>query len=167
MRHLGAALLACTLVVAATGAASAGDARDEGAVRALGDTFASAFVHKDAQLRASVFAEDGTFVTPPGDYLQGRTAMVNDFGPEAEHAVNSRTAAAFSNYRIRFISPDVAAVDARLTVHNANGPNGSITSVIPIDFYYVAVRRADGWLIQDGRTRFAGAPPSGMSKPSK
>src|SRR5258705_4651053 len=167
MQRLGLAFLACTLVIGATGSASAGEARDEAAVRALGDTFAKAFVQKNAKLRASLFAEDGTFVTPQGDFLQGRVAMVKDFGPEAQQAVNGSTEAAFSNYRIRFIKPDVAVVDALLTVRNVNGPDGTIIPVIPIDFFYVAVRHADKWLIQDGRAHFAAAPPSGMTKSSR
>jgi len=64
MQPLGLAFLAFTLVIGATGSASAGQARDEAAVRALGDTFAKAFVQKNAELRASIFTEDGTFVTP-------------------------------------------------------------------------------------------------------
>src|SRR5579862_3530136 len=109
MQRLGFALLACTLVIAATGFAIANEARDEAAVRALGDNFAKAFVEKNAELRASLFAEDGTFVTPVGDFLQGRAKMVKDFGSEAQ-AVNGSTQAAFSNYRVRFIKPDVAVV---------------------------------------------------------
>ena len=166
MQLLSLAFLACTLVIGATGSASASEARDEGSVRALGDTFANAFVQKNAELRASLFAEDGTFVTPQGDFLQGRVAMVKDFGPEAQQAVNGSTQAAFSNYRIRFIKPDVAVVDALLTVRNVNGPDGTIIPVIPIDFFYVAVRHADKWLIQDGRAHFAAAPPSNMTKSS-
>ena len=83
MHRLGLTLLACALVIGATGSASAVEAQDEAAVRALGDGFAKAFVQKNAELRASLFAEDGTFVTPQGDFLQGRVAMVKDFGPEA------------------------------------------------------------------------------------
>jgi uncharacterized protein (TIGR02246 family) len=165
MQRLGLAFLAWTLGLGATGSASAGRVQDEAAVRALGDTFAKAFVQKNAELRASIFAEDGTFVTPRGDFLQGRVAMVKDFGPEAQQAVNGTTQAAFSNYRVRFIKPDVAVVDTLLTVHNANGPNGTIIPVIPIDFLYVAVRHAGRWLIQDGRTHFAAAPPSNMTRP--
>src|SRR5882762_1490655 len=82
MQRLGLTLLACTLVIGATGSASARDAQDEAAVRGLGDTFAKAFVQKNAELRASLFAENGTFVTPVGDFLQGRVAMVKDFGPQ-------------------------------------------------------------------------------------
>ena len=158
------ASLACTLGIGAIGSANAGQARDEAAVRALGDTFAKAFVQKNAELRASLFAEDGTFVTPRGDFLQGRVAMVKDFGPEAEQAVNGTTQAAFSNYRVRFIKRDVAVVDALLTVRNANGPNGTVIPAIPVSFFYVAIRHADRWLIQDGRTHFAAAPPSNMTK---
>ena len=166
MQGLGLACLACTLGIGATGSASAGQAQDEAAVRALGDTFAKAFVQKNAELRASIFAEDGTFVTPRGDFLQGRVAMVKDFGPEAQQAVNGTTQAAFSNYRVRFIKRDVAVVDALLTVHNANGPDGTIIPAIPVIFFYVAVRHADRWLIQDGRTHFAAAPPSNMTGPA-
>ena len=163
MQRLGLALLACALAISAAGYASAGETRDETAVRALGDTFANALVQKNAELRASIFAEDGTFVTPQGDYLQGHVAMVKDFGSEAEQAVNGTTQAAFSNYRVRFIKPDVAVVDALLTVRNVNGPDGTIIPVIPINFFYVAVRHADHWLIEDGRAHFAPAPPNGMS----
>ena len=140
MQRLGLALLAWTLVLGVTGSASAAEAQDEAAVRALGDNFAKAFLQKNAELRASLFAENGTFVTPVGDFLQGRVAMVKDFGPEAQQAVNANTQAAFSNYRIRFIKPDVAVADALLTLHNVNGPDGTVIPVIPVNFFYVAVR---------------------------
>ena len=163
IQRLGFAFLVWTLVIGAAGSATAGDARDEAAVRALGDGFAKAFVQKNAELRASLFDENGTFVTPQGDYLQGRVAMVKDFGPEAQQAVNATTQAAFSNYRIRFIKPDVAVADALLTVRNVNGPDGTVIPVIPINFFYVAVRHGDQWLIEDGRAHFAPAPPNGMT----
>jgi uncharacterized protein (TIGR02246 family) len=163
MHRLGLAFLASTLVMGAVGSASAGEVPDEAAVRALGDGFAKAFVQKNAEVRASLFAQDGTFVTPQGDFLQGRVAMVKDFGPEAQQAVNGTTQAAVSNYRVRFIKPDVAVVDAVLTVHNVNGPDGTVIPVIPINFFYVAVRHGDQWLIEDGRTHFAPAPPNGMT----
>jgi uncharacterized protein (TIGR02246 family) len=162
-QRLGLTLLASTLVIGVTGVARAGEATDEAAVRSLGDSFAKAFVQKNAELRASLFAQDGTFVTPVGDFLQGRVAMVKDFGPEAEQAVNGNTQAAFSNYRVRFIKPDVASVDALLTVRNVNGPDGTVIPVIPINFFYVAVRHDDQWLIEDGRAHFAPAPPNGMT----
>jgi len=163
MQRLGLTLLACALVLGVTGTASAADARDEAAVRALGDNFAKGFVQKNAELRASLFTQDGTFVTPVGDFLQGRGAMVKDFDLEAQQAVTATTQAAFSNYRVRFINPDVAVVDALLTVHNVNGPDGTIIPVIPIKFFYVAARHGDQWLIEDGRAHFAPAPANSMT----
>jgi len=162
LQRLGSTLLMCTLVMAATGSARAANAQDEAAIRALGDGFAKAFVQKNADLRASQFAEDGTFVTPQGDLLQGRVAMVKDFGTEAQ-AVNAGTQAAFSNYRIRFVKPDVAVADALLTLHNVNGPDGQVIPTIPVNFFYVAVHHGDHWLIEDGRAHFAPAPPNGMT----
>ena len=162
MQRLGLALLACTLVIGATGSASAGEAQDEAAVRALGDNFAKAFVQKNAEQRASLFAENGTFVTPVGDFLQGRVTMVKDFGSEAQ-AVNANTQAAFSNYRVRFIKPDLAVVDALLTLHNVNGPDGTVIPVIPVKFFYVASRHGGQWLIEDGRAHFAPAPANSMT----
>ena len=158
MQLLGLTLLAFALVIGVTGTASASQTQDEAAVRALGDNFAKAFVQKNPEQRTSLFAENGTFVTPVGDFLQGRVAMVKDFGPEAQQAVNSNTQAAFSNYRIRFIKPDVAFVDALLTVRNASGQDGTIIPVIPINFSYVAARHGNEWLIEDGRANFAPAP---------
>src|SRR5215472_4993451 len=163
MQRLGLTLFAFALVVGVTGSASAGQAQDEAAVRALGDSFAKAFVQKNAERRASLFAENGTFVTPQGDFLQGHAAMVKDFGPEAQQAVNAITQAAFSNYRIRFVKPDVAVADALLTVRNVNGPDGAVIPVIPINFFIVAVRHGNQWLIEDGRAHFAPAPPNGMT----
>jgi uncharacterized protein (TIGR02246 family) len=163
IQRLGLAFLACALVIGVIGsAASADEARDEAAVRALGDNFAKAFLQKNAELRASIFTENGTFVTPQGDFLQGRVAMVKDFGLEAQ-AVNGTTQAAFSNYRVRFIKPDVAVVDALLTLRNVNGPDGTIIPVIPVNFVYVAVRHGDRWQVEDGRAHFAPAPPNGMT----
>jgi uncharacterized protein (TIGR02246 family) len=163
MPYLGLTLLVCTLVIGVTGSASASGAQDEAAVRALGDNFAKAFVQKNAEQRASLFAENGTFVTPVGDFLEGHVAMVKDFGPEAQQAVNGNTQAAFSNYRIRFIKPDIAVADAVLTVRNVNGPDGTVIPLIPINFFYVAARHGDTWLIEDGRAHFAPAPANSMT----
>lgn len=163
IQRLGLALVACALVVGVSGYATASGARDEAAVRALGDNFAKAFVQKDAERRASLFDENGTFLTPVGDFLQGHVAMVKDFGPEAQQAVTPTTQATLSNYRIRFIKPDVAVADALLTVHNVKGPDGAIIPTIPINFFYVAMRHGDQWLMEDGRAHFVPAPANGTT----
>jgi uncharacterized protein (TIGR02246 family) len=163
LHRLGSAILALTLIIGATSTARAGENQSEAAVRALGDSFAKTFLEKNAEARASLFTEDGTFVTPKGDFLQGRVEMAKDFGPEAQQAVNGSTQAEFSGYRIRFIKPDVAVADALLTVRNVTGPDGSIIPVIPINFFFVAIRHGNQWLIEDGRAHFAPAPPNSMT----
>ena len=163
LQRLGLTILAFTLVTGLTGSASASQAQDEAAVRALGDNFAKAFVQKDAERRASLFAENGTFVTPVGDFLQGHVAMVKEFGSQAQQAVTATTQATFSNYRIRFIKPGVAVAEALLTVRNVTGPDGKLIPVIPINFFYVASQHGDKWLIEDGRAHFAPAPSNGMT----
>jgi uncharacterized protein (TIGR02246 family) len=163
IHRFGLTLLASALVIGGTGFASAAQARDEAAIRALGDGFANDFLQRNAEARASLFAENGTFVTPQGHFLDGHVAMVKEFGPEAQQAVNGTTQAAFSDYRIRFISSDVAVADAILTVRNVNGPDGTTIPVIPINFFFVAVRHGDHWLIEDGRAHFAPAPANAMT----
>ena len=158
LQRLGLTILAFTLVTGLTGSASASQAQDEAAVRALGDNLAKTFVQKDAERRASLFAENGTFVTPVGDLLQGHVAMVKEFGPQAQQAVTATTQATFSNYRIRFIKPDLAVADGVLTARNVNGPDGTIIPVIQINVFYVAARHGDKWLIEDERAHFAPAP---------
>jgi len=162
MQRLVPAILSCALAFGATASTSAAQSRDEAAIRALGDSFAKAFVQKNGEARASLFADDGTFVTPQGDFWQGHAAMVKDFGSEAQ-AVSGTTQAAFSNYRVHFINPNVAVVDALLTLHNINGPDGQNIPVIPVNFFYVAARHGDHWLIEDGRAHFAPAPANSMT----
>ena len=163
MQRLGLAFLACTLVIAATGSASAGEAQDEAAVRALGDSFAKAFVQKNAEAPSIPIRRKWNLRDAAGrlSARAGRNGEGLRSGGAA--AVNGTTQAAFSNYRVRFIKPDVAVVDALLTVHNVNGPDGTIIPVIPVNFFYVAVRHGDQWLIEDGRAHFAPAPPNGMT----
>jgi uncharacterized protein (TIGR02246 family) len=157
MQRLGLTLLACALVIGVTGSAGASEARDEAAVRALGDNFAKAFVQKNTGARASLFTEDGTFLTPVGDFLQGRAAMVKDFGPVAQQAVTPTTQATFSDYRIRFIKPDVAVAAALLTVRTVTGPDGKVIPVIPINFFYVSsLHPLVGWVDEPYRESHRG-----------
>jgi uncharacterized protein (TIGR02246 family) len=161
IQRLGITLFATAALIAAAGTASA-QSQNEAAVRALGDGFAKAFVQKNPEARASLFAEDGTFVTPQGDFLQGHATMVKDFGSEAQ-AVTGTTQAALSNYRVHFINSNVAVADAVLILHNINGPDGQVIPTIPVNFFYVAARHGDRWLIEDGRAHFAPAPANSMT----
>jgi hypothetical protein len=43
------------------------------------------------------------------------------------------------------------------------GPDGTVIPVIPINFFYVASRHGNQWLIEDGRAHFAPAPANSMT----
>jgi uncharacterized protein (TIGR02246 family) len=159
--------IACLLVAGAGAPASAASPRDESAVRALPEAFAKNFLQKNAAARASLFVGDGTIVLPPGTFLRGRAAMIKDFGPESQQLVNPSTRVTFSNYRIRFIKPDVAFADTLLTARNLNAGKGKLIPQTLVDFSYVAVRADNRWLIEDARLHFAPAQPKPMAKSSQ
>jgi hypothetical protein len=62
-----------------SGTIKAGTTEDERAIKALKGVFAKAMENKDAKLRASIWAEDGTLVPPTGGFLRGRDAMIKVF----------------------------------------------------------------------------------------
>ena len=146
------------LIVISTAQAKADQAQDEQSIKVLNNTFADAFVHKDAALRASVYARDGTLLTPQGIFLVGRAAMLKDFGPEAQAFVTKDTTEDFSDYHFRFIGPDLAFVDSVITVHNINGPDGKVIGVAHISVTQTAIRQAGKWLIEDERAHFLPPP---------
>jgi len=157
------------LAIALGGAAapaSAASAGDQAAVRALPENFAKGFLEKNPAARASLFVEDGTIVLPPGTFLRGHAAMIKDFGPESQQLVNPTTRVTFSNYRIRFIKPDVAFADTLLTARNLNAGKGKVIPQTQVDFSYVAVHQGNRWLIEDARLHFAPAPPKPTGKAS-
>ena len=144
---------AMTAVMLTCAPASAAQPQDEQAIKALCSTFATGLVTQNATLRASIYTEDGTLVTPFGIVLVGRAAMVKDFGPEAKSVVTPTTRMEFSNFRFRFLTPNIAFVDADITLHDGKGPpNGKLRPLTRIFIAFTAVRRAEKWLIQDERT---------------
>ena len=153
-----AMFLFAVLVLISTVQVRADQAQDEQSIKALNNTFADAFVHKDAAMRGSVYAPDGTLLTPQGVFLVGRPAMLKDFGPEAQAFVTKDTTEDFSDYRFRFIIPDVAFVDSVITVHNISGPDGKAIDVAHISVTQTAIRQGGKWLIEDERAHFLPPP---------
>jgi len=101
---------------------------------------------------------NGTFVTPVGDFLQGRVAMVKDFvrGQQSVNAKQQRRSPIIGSLhqtrcRGRRRTPYRAQCQwSRWDDHSRDTDQ----------FFFVAVRHGDQWLIEDGRAHFAPAPPS-------
>jgi len=132
-------------------------ASDERAIKSLKDTFAKALLSGNASLRASIWAEDGTVAPPQGGLFTGRVAIERHFRTEAP-SITPESKATFSNYRIRFVSRDVAFVDCDLTLQHVRGPDGRVAPTVPVSVTFVAVRRDGAWLIQDERAHFKTTP---------
>ena len=152
--------LAVLVVVALafTSMVRAGTSEDEKAIKALNDVFAEGFVKRDAKLRASIWTKDGTVAPPTGGFFEGREAIEKDFAQEIPSVTDS-SRMSFSNYRFRFITKDVAFVDADITINNVMGPDGKVHPVVPVSIVFSAVRQDGKWFIQDERAHFAAAPP--------
>lgn len=128
-------------------------AEDEKAIRALNDVFIKGLLSRDPKLRASVWSEDGTLVPPQGGFCQGRAAVEKHFQSEVG-LITPASRASFSNYRIRFISPDAAFVDADLTLKSIQAPDGQILDTLSVGASHTVVKKDGKWWIQDDRTVF-------------
>jgi uncharacterized protein (TIGR02246 family) len=147
MKNL-ALVVAAALVLGANARGATAD--DEKAIRALSETFAQGMVKKDSKLRASLWLEDGTLVPPNARFLSGRDAIEKYFQLEVQF-ITENSKATFSDYRFRFVKPDVAFVDTELTLNNIIGPNGKLLDEVRVSVALTAVRRGGKWFIQDER----------------
>jgi uncharacterized protein (TIGR02246 family) len=130
---------------------------DEAAIRGLNDIFAAGLVTKDRKKGASVWAENGTLVPPNAGFVKGRAAIEKHFELEVP-AVTENSKAEFSNYRFSFATPDLACVDADLTIRNVIGPDQKVHPVLPVKVVILAERRGSKWWIRDERAYFPPGP---------
>jgi uncharacterized protein (TIGR02246 family) len=128
-------------------------AADEQAIRDLKQKFGEALLSGDAKSRASLWVDDGTVVPPQGGFYRGREAMATHFATEAA-SITSTSRISFANYRFRFITSDVAFVDADIVLNDVRGPDGNIVPKVPIAVTFTALRKDGAWLIQDERAHF-------------
>jgi uncharacterized protein (TIGR02246 family) len=128
--------------------------QDEEAIKALNETFVEGFLAKDPKKRASIWAEDGALVPPNAGYVKGRAAIEKHFVTEVPEITES-SKAEFSNYRFDFLTPDLAFVDADLTVNNIIGPDRKLIPAVLVKVVFVAERREGRWWIRNERAHFA------------
>jgi uncharacterized protein (TIGR02246 family) len=129
--------------------------QDEAAIRGLKDLFAKGIMTKDPKLRASIWTQDGTLAPPTGGFFEGAAAIEKDFEQESA-SITGNTTAQFSNYRFRFLTRDIALVDADLAIRNVLGPEHRLLPVLQVSLVFTAVRRDGKWFVQDERAHFVG-----------
>ena len=118
---------------------------DSAAIRQVIADFLDAFNHHDAHAWAMPFAEDGDFTNVTGLYIHGRKDFEARFAELfASRLKNSHRTATVRH--IRFITPDVAAVDAEWELVGSKASDGSENPVRKGLFNLVMTRQNDRWV---------------------
>ena len=120
--------------------------QDEKGIKQVLTAFVEAWNHHDAKAFSMVFAEDADFTNVRGMSAHGRAEV------EKFHAPRFATKFKGSNQkiaeiRIRFITPDVAAVDARWEMTGAKGPDGQDIPLRKGLLNFIMTRSSGQWLI--------------------
>jgi uncharacterized protein (TIGR02246 family) len=120
--------------------------QDENGIKQVLTAFVEAWNHHDAKAFSMVFAEDADFTNVRGMSAHGRAEV------EKFHAPRFATKFKDSNQkiaeiRIRFITPDVAAVDARWEMTGAKGPDGQDIPLRKGLLNFIMTRSSGQWLI--------------------
>jgi len=126
---------------------STGNAKDEEGIRKVLADFVESWNKHDAKAFSMVFAEDADFTNVGGKSAHGRVEI------EKHHAPSFDTKWKESNQKmteikIRFIKPDVAAVDARWELTGAKDEQGQVRPMRKGLLNFVMTKDGDGkWLI--------------------
>ena len=127
---------------------------DEEAIKALNEIFVLGLLSKDPKKRASIWLDDGTLLPPNAGFLKGRAEIEKHFALEGAE-ITAQTKGDFSNYRFDFLTPELAFVDADLTLHNLLSPDQTPVPKVLVKVVFVAERRSGKWWIRDERAHFS------------
>ena len=97
---------------------------DENAIRTVLDRFVDAWNRHDARAFAAVFAEDADFTNWRGTGATGR-AKIEAFHAPMFATIFSKSHQEHTDIKIRFVRPDVAAVDVRWKMTGATDQQGN------------------------------------------
>jgi uncharacterized protein (TIGR02246 family) len=122
---------------------SARHSDDEQAIRRCIDTYVDAFNRGDASTIASLWSEQGVWVSPDGERLTGRSAIETAMAQYFEET--QRESVSLSNTKIRFLAPSVAVEEGSARVLQQGAP--------PTDTTYIAihVKRDGRWQLDSVR----------------
>ena len=120
--------------------------QDEKGIKQMLTGFVEAWNRHDAKAFSMLFTEDADFTNVRGMSANGRTEI------EKLHAPRFATNFKDSNQKItettiRFLSPDIAAVDARWEMTGAKGPDGQEIPLRKGLLNLIMTRSSGQWLI--------------------
>jgi uncharacterized protein (TIGR02246 family) len=150
MKRLATMLLGLGLLVAPSAWAGS-HAADEDAIKALGSRFEAAWSAGDAQARASVWAKDGTLVSPFGVSAKGTEEIKKVFEQENQ-TIAKGTVHKFSNYSFRFLTGGkYAFADADITITGIKSPEGKDMPPAKGHVGFLCVKGKGSWHYLDAR----------------
>lgn len=154
-----AVLAIVTASVAAPRPATQGSSsQDEEAIRKAQDQFAASWNQHDAAAMANLWTEDGDWIGPDGNFMQGRTKIEN-YLAEAHTGDWATSKNSLKVTGIRFLKPDVAVVNAEYEITGARDWFDKPIPVEKILATSVMVKQDGKWLNAVYRA-FVPPPPS-------
>jgi uncharacterized protein (TIGR02246 family) len=123
-----------------------GQQEDQQEIHGVLDGFVDAWNHHDAKAFAAVFSEDADFTNVRGVGASGR-ANIEEFHAPMFATVFKNTHQTFSATKIRFIKPDVAAVDAHWDMTGVTDPQGNARPARNGLLSFVMVKNDGKWQI--------------------
>ena len=115
--------LLCALLLSGFSSLGAQEAKDEALIEEVLVGFVTAWNKHDAAAFSMVFAPDADFTSVRGTSARGRAEIEKHHAPVFASRFKD-TVQKITNTKIRFIRPDVAAVDAWWEMTGAKGPDG-------------------------------------------
>src|SRR5260370_12467955 len=94
---------------------------DEDAIRHMGREAVSRLNRNDAKAIRELWDENADYVSVGGKLIRGRQAMEDSFAAMLKEGGGTQTA---TIEQVRFITPDLAIVDASWTIHGALNATG-------------------------------------------
>ncbi len=127
-------------------AKSTGSAKDEERIRKVLADFVEAWNKHDAKAFSMVFAEDADFTNVRGMSAYGR-AEVEKFHAPRFATTFKDSYQKMTKIKIRFIKPDVAAVDARWEMTGAKTQEGQAIPMRKGLLNFVMTKEGEKWFI--------------------
>jgi len=163
MKKLGsvAGLLGLAIMLAvgqAVARPQGGSPQDEAALRQVQEQFAAAWSQHDATAMSVLWAEDGDWVGPDGNLVQGRAAVEN-YLAESHTGDWATSKLSVKVSGVRFLNPDVAVVNMTQEISGARDELDKPLPAQKVVATSVLVKKDGKWLTSVYRAFFP-PPPS-------
>jgi uncharacterized protein (TIGR02246 family) len=122
--------------------------------------FNEAFNRADPNEVATFWAEDGTLLSPGGEFGRGRAGVAKVYGHDCDTILDATTSK-FTIVGARKIADDCVFLDLDHDIQNFKMPNGT-TGTMKIHVVILAQRKGSAWQWLDARP-YAFVPPPGQT----